>query len=522
MKKIILLLCLLSSFAYAQVPAGLFIGTTDVNYYDPTLGNGVWRSGTSYTAYVFEPTYVKYNPPTWKIVNLEDSTVVAASGTGRAVAGADEVYDLSGSGGGDHNGANVDYSSTGRKIFVKGTGTRINFFYYKGGPLKPIHIIYDHVRINYGGSSKNIAMGSSSNVIIDGLATAGEGYGVYTSKIDKTSITTENAYFTPADNSYSSANWVICGIQIGGLGSAYGGSGFVIQMTNGTFNDSNYTMDRITVFHCKIENNANEGFYAAHTTDYDVPAFSKISHLIMHDMIFSNPGNEGIQPGGILGGYIFNCTVNNGGTSGVSGQRNIIAFKGGSSDLFFFWNKGWGDQDMIQTFNQLTGKDIEVFACQFETQKVGVQFLFRLSQTTAGTPIYFGVYNNIFKCPTGPMFQLYNDVTYPVTTQVCYMYADGNISISNTTTNTATYNSWSSTNTIMNNKAITSTSGYNFTNEAARDYRPTSSSGSQFSFSRNSTTSAKKKCIWQNFDMGGNQYVPSNIAAGCWSGVDKM
>lgn len=535
--------------------------TNVVSFSNPSYTHKVARHGVAVTGTLTIPT--GYSSIAWQIIKHDDQSVIA-SGTGTTVtytfsfagttacntyalrvtatkAGhpnldwvspgeftvlpalftqgtADVVWDLS-AGSVIKDGLNTDRGATGYKIWLKGTcsGTQVfnMFSWISTVSTKPIHVICDSANItSSNGSVQLCKIGSNQNLIIDGCYNEAIQYGL---QINRTGGFTENLYIT-ADN--GATGYMVCGAHIDNGSNTYGGSGFVIQMFNGTTtNDNVYRFNYGCVFNCLVENTRAEGFYVGHTIDDASPPFARLTYWRYYRCNSNHTYNEGFQMGGHITTEIFDCNWQDAGLSGTSGQINDFVWRPGNDHVSMYKCHGKTTADLIQMFNMLTGGDCEFFSNYFETTGSGVvQWLYRLSQSIVYSTIYYGVFNNVIRVNTGTCFQLYNDPTYYPSTMTMKWYADGNVLLSDTTTNYTLFNSFSIASSIFNNLAYTSVATPGFVNEAVQNYRPASTSSPLLGFIRNSTALASRVHWLSNYDYDGYLYMSGNLACGPFSG----
>lgn len=533
---------------------------TDITFANPS-SHKVWRSGSSYTGTLTIPS--GYSGITWEIVN-HDTLAIEATGTGTSVthtftfAGtdncntyalrvtgtksghpdlnwvspgeftclpaiftqgtADVVWDL-GAGSVIKDGLNTDRGATGYKIWLKGTcsGTQVfnMFSWVSTNPLKPIHVICSNANItSANGAVQLCKFGSNQNLIIDGCTDEAIQYGL---QVNRTGGATECAYIT-ADN--GATGYIVCGVHVDNGVTTAGGSGFVIQMFNGTFtNDNVYRFRYGCVFNCLVENTHAEGFYVGHTIDTASPPFAKLVGWKYYRCNSNHTNNEGFQMGGHINTEVFKCDWQDAGLSGTSGQINDWVWRDGNQNVALYMNHGKTTQDIVQLFNSTTGLDCEFFSNYFESSNASfIQgWLIRLSEVPSHL-LYYGVFNNLIRVSTGPIFQLYNDPTFYPTLTVFHLYADGNVLLSDTTTNYQLYNSFTLANSVMNNLAYTSTATPLFVDPTTQNYRPASTASPLLGFTRNSTATAARAHWLANYDFDGYKYMTGNLACGPFSG----
>ena len=398
----------------------------------------------------------------------------------------------------------------------------LNMFYWNSSnPLKPVHVIAHAAALT--SAQYLLKLGSNHNFIFDGGDDEATPYGMTITK--GTGGVSECVYITPADGTHDSYNWMINGIRVDNTSYLIGGSGFVVQMVNnGTWNDGTTRFDHITVHDIYVTNCGNEGFYWGHTNPGSIPEFIKSSNVLMYRFLSNHTKNEGIQMAGIVIGELFDSSFQDSGLGLAGGQDYNTQVSSENIDLTWYMNQGLSTRSLHQTKTGPKGGNLEMFANVFETTNpsgTNANFWHLDNNTTLAT-MHNGVGYNTFVINSGVIFQIYNDTGFGVPTQIWQFYADGNVLVTNTTTQATYNNGFNSSQTIMNNKIYTSTAGPGFTSVLLKNYRPLSLASDMFNFTTNATAAAAQVHPWFMHDFDGYKREPSNICAGAFAGIQLM
>lgn len=437
---------------------------------------------------------------------------------------ADVNIDLGAGGIGAYNGGWTDYAATGRKIYIHGTytgTTALNFFYWLStNPLKPVIFAFDNVVLNIP-TAQAFRFGSNQGVVIDGSLhdDVTQKYGLISNNCKG-----ENFYLTIGDDTHQSKWWMITGMHAQNINFTNGGGGFVIQsIGDATINDSNYRFDKLLVTNVLLENSNSEGFYIFHTTDNDVPAWSKGTNLYFVRCHSDGARNENFQIGGCLTGEVFLCKWTNGGVGQENGQMNNFVYKYGNTALQVYMNYSVSKFDAFQSFPGITGTS--TFTYNNIISNVGgtnVNYLYSIQQLTSGGNTAAVTVGNTMLFNTLAGYELYNDASNPPTTTLAVFNSGWNVICSNTTSPSQINGGYVTSSTILADLTYANTTTAGFTNAAKNDFRPSSTSSPMLGVTYNSTvkTAADAGAYYSHYDYEGKLRMQWKPSAGAYGGSD--
>lgn len=414
-------------------------------------------------------------------------------------------------------------------IWYKGSGTRINPFYWRSTDLNfPVHFVFVNASVTSTAAFRMFDPGSISNVIFDGCRSDA----VYGLTLTRSSNFSEGVYFTFSDASNTtrtSSNVTFAGISIENTNNTIGGSGFVFAPCCGggtapsVNNYDDYAMQYGTVFRIKIRNTRDEGFYMQHFDDdlHGTYAFAPAQYVWIFDNDVLNTGNESFQMGSCFNCEVFKNSFVNAGTRNQSLHRNNLQWSQGSRNTTYYMNYFDGSKNAWQAFTGRGGSDMEFFSnllystgkpgLSAEGNNDGTNMLVRLEQNSYFTEMYWGVFNNTFIFNNDVPMNFYLDVGSPTTIFNKYVYAD-NIIVTNTATTKTLNNSFSSSMLTENNYQVTNIATPGFVDSGNKNFKLTSLSSPAF---RTRTTFTKTHWL-SNYDYDGFQF--NTDVVGSYSG----
>lgn len=440
---------------------------------------------------------------------------------------ADVVIHLSSGGIGAYNGAWHDYTGVGHTFYIDGTytgATALNFFYWLStDPMHPVIFAFDDAVLNVP-TAQAFRFGENQGVSIDGVLhdDIKHEFG-----LTSNNCVGENFYFTIADGTHTSKWWSIMGLRAQNGAFTNGGGAFVVQSVGtATFNDSNYQFDQLIVTKVSLQNANSEGFYIFHTTDNDVPAWSKGKNLYFVRCFSDGARNENFQIGGTLTGEVYKCRFTNGGIGQESGQMNNVVFKYGNVALQYYMNYSVSVNDAFQSFPGITGTSTYVYNSIFNNVGgTNVNYLFSIQQLTSNGDVTTVTVGNTMLFNTLPGYEFYNDATNPPSGSPktkSLFYSGWNVVCSNTTTPSQINNSYDATTTTLADLNYANYTSPLFTSLTNHDYRPSSTSSPMLGITRNSTvaTAAAAGCYYMNYDYNGDARMAWKQSAGAFSGTN--
>ena len=404
--------------------------------------------------------------------------------------------------------------TTRRRVLCKNTNASarfINIFYKNYLSTKPYQVGFENCSMTVS-SGNTFHMGPNEGVIIDGMN------GNLTKQLTLTHSNSSEVLFVQNYDGSHAGKWIwVGGVIIDGAG---GGTGLAVQSSFGTFNETNFSSKGYIFSDMLITNTSNEASYFGGCCSH-IPQYFPFTHIYIFRIRADDIGNEGMQIGNAKYGEIFNNVWTNTGTSDTPAQNYNHQFNSNCDAIAMYRNWGLTSRENFETVQGDIGGNVEYFANFSRTTKAsGSSATFwHFSESLRFSSVIHNSNWNTWVKETSLVYAIYNDDS-PMTT-VVYMNANGNALVSNTTTQASYNNGFDNSNTIMNNKAYSSTGGGVFLSPGTNNFSPASLTSSLFTFTTNST--AESMYIHPNMldDYYGYRR-DSNSAAGAYSGFNLV
>jgi len=248
---------------------------------------------------------------------------------------ADDVYDLA-SGNIYHDYASAN--NTGRKIYIKGTGTGyvalLNLWGTTGGFQNYVRVQREHNEVHTGVSGSDmISFGGARYVFIDGYNTDGTpGWEAHNP--------TGGLFEFRCENILGG----VTNLHVGGLKLIRDGASndrasiSIIPPVNSTYNATNWVYDKMAIHGCSITNSGAEGIYVMYTNDTPQSTYipPKARDMIIAWNTVTNSGNDAIQNASCVGSTrVHDNTIDTWGIQGSSGHEAAFSWNEGNSGLCY-------------------------------------------------------------------------------------------------------------------------------------------------------------------------------------------
>lgn len=539
--------------------------TYTIEFQNPSYNHKIWRSGIERTGNIVPPTGYT---ATWQILNHQTRAVVT-SGSGNTVTytftfvtmAACNVYDLLVT---VTNGSNTfkrlfpgeftclpqvpaSYSITwntsgdkamgwtnraGTKILATGSLTRLNPYWLKSDdPTNPVHVVLKNLDIQTSTNIISFGMTAFKNVIIDGCTEEDVQYGAVIQKLTgSASQMVQLLGAEPNDNTKTSANVIICGIDCNGNWNETGvvGAGItafrILNNRDAVNNEATFTFDRLTIFNCRGRNTYEETWYVGQSQDTPSGGlkYPYYTNALFFNLIGENSGNEVFQFGLCRNTNVFKCTFKNGGLRNQNLHEGLVQWSNGNRDCYFFMNYlEQGTHNLLQFFSGTTGGNNEFHSNVMYTlgkdADGGGNIWGRSDAHESLASIYYSFYQNTIVWTAGvSAFTLYEN-----TTPWNKFYSADNIIVGATTTpDYEQGNVVNAANTLFNNyKVLTANIGtIGFVDAPNKDYHLSSLSSPAFG----AKTTINRNSPFANYDYEGVEFVVSTPVRGAYSGYELM
>lgn len=366
-------------------------------------------------------------------------------------------------------------------ITGNGTGKLINAFYLRGDPKHPIllHFADGSSLVNNGFL---LELGPNEYIVVDAGNTSG-GQGL--TLTHSGGSTNEVVFVKPSDGSHIGKGYWISGIHADGQN---GGTGIVVQSSTGTFNGTNSSCKGILIHDNYIENTGNEGLYLGGCC-INTPSYFLLTHLYIFRNRMNHTGNESWQIGNSKFAEVFMNMGTDAGVVNTNGQN--YGFQHNSNCQYVYVYRNWEatTKELYESVSGDRSRTVEMFANFLKTTKsdgTNSTFWHYSNNVEVSSSLRNDGYNTIVKV-TDIVAKIYNDAS---PTSSYFLNMEGNVYISNTATDHSYNNAYSSTNTILNNKAYSSSGAAGVVDATNNNYQPATLASNLYSFTVNSTAEA--------------------------------
>lgn len=436
------------------------------------------------------------------------------------------VYDQVINTAGDKNGGWTDRA--GQTILITGDLSRINLYWWKSDdPTRPVHFILRDLHITTSTNIVSFGMTAMRNFIIDGLTTEAVDYGALVEKTTgAASQIVQLLGAEPNDNTKTSANGIICGIDANGndiVGAGITAFRF-LNNRDAANNESTFTFDNLHFFHCRGRNTYEEVGYFGQSSDYTSGGlrYPVYTDALFFDLIMMNGGNEVFQYGIFQNSEVFDCEFSNGGTRNQNSHENLVQWSNGNQDCSFYQNRlTQGTHNLLAGFSGETGKDNEFFSNVMYTEGKdadgGWNIGYQANTGSVHTTLNVSFFHNTIQWTDGvSAFTLYEAFTLDFDK----FNSVENIVVGATTTNYENASGVDAAHVVFSNYALLTADIGNamFVDHTTQDYHLSSLSSPAF----NTSTSITKVHRLANYDFEGVKFVDAYPVRGAYSGYELM
>lgn len=532
-----------------------------VSFINPSPLHHIWRDGVSMTGKISMPP--GYNVNQWDIINYETRDTVATGNTQFVNATMDFVsvancntydlvfqisngvrtfdfaypgeitvlppvpttFDQTINTAGDKNGTWTNRA--GQKILVTGSVSRINMYWWKSDdPTNPVHIVLKNLDIQTSTNIVSLGFTAMRNVIVDGCTEENVRYGAIAQKLTgAASQIFQWMGAEPSDNTKTSYNTIVCGIEADGNDIVGAGiTAFrILNNRDAANNESTYTYTRATWLNLYGHNTYEETFYTGQSSDYTSTwRYPYYQNVLYYNIIGENGGNEVFQHGLHRNTSIFRCRFSNGGTRNQNSHENLVQWSNGNRDNYFFMNYlDQGTHNLLGFFTGETGRNNYFWSCVAYTAGKdadgGGNFWGRADTGSIETTVNYVVEHWTFVWTAGVAgFTLYE----PYTLDFDKFYSVSNIVNGATTTNYENASGVDAAHVTFSNYVTLTANIANikFRDAANKNYHLSTLSSPAYG----SYTASNNTHVYKDYDVEGAKFVSGYSVAGAYSGYELL
>jgi hypothetical protein len=279
------------------------------------------------------------------------------------------VFDVTWNTSGDKGMGWIDRA--GQAILATGDMTsRLNPYWLKSDdPTRPVHVVLKDLSI-ITSSVGCFHLTAMKNVIFDGCTKEEVQYGAV---LGRSGAGTAQQFqllgAEPNDNTKTSANVTICGIEANGgnIADSTGNTAFrILNNRDAANHEGTFTFNNLTMFNLYGHDSWEEVFYLGQSEDsLDVNSrgYPYYTNALYYRFRGENGGNEVFQCGLNRNFDVFGCDFRNGGIRNQNQHENLIQWSDGNLNGAFYMNYlEQGTHNLIAYFTGRTGGDSEFFS----------------------------------------------------------------------------------------------------------------------------------------------------------------